>query len=210
MKGCGKSTLLSVLQATCRRPLKSDNISASAVFRVVEALREDGGVSLLVDEMDTFLPENEQLRGILNSGFEASGQAVRVEEKNGERHPVSFATFCPAAMAGIGKKPATIADRSVPVVLRRKTTAEKVTKLRDPGTREMLAVIAQKLARWTSDFGEELPLNPPVPDAMSDWEGDISIPLLSIADHAQADWPNRARHALLEVFGRPTEGGGHV
>ncbi len=36
---------------------------------------------------------------------------------------------------------------------------------------------------------------------MGDREGDISIPLLSIADDAGGEWPSRARRALMEVFG---------
>ncbi|MBX6385490.1 MAG: hypothetical protein IRZ07_21380, partial [Microbispora sp.] len=63
VKRCGKSTLLDVLRATCHRPLKADNISASGVFRTVEALRP---LTLLVDEADSFLGDNEELRGILN------------------------------------------------------------------------------------------------------------------------------------------------
>ena len=51
-KRCGKSTLMEVLRLTCCRTLKADNMSASGVFRTVEALRP---LTLLVDEADTFL-----------------------------------------------------------------------------------------------------------------------------------------------------------
>ncbi len=200
-KRCGKSTLLDVLRATCRRPLKADNISASGVFRTVEALREEGGLTLLVDEADSFVGDNEELRGILNSGFERSGEVVRVVELKGEFVPVRFATFCPVALAGIGKLPDTLADRGVPITLQRKAAAETVTKLRAPGARDALHKAARCLARWAADRMDHLHLDPAVPDAMGDREGDISIPLLSIADDAGADWPARARRALLDVFG---------
>jgi hypothetical protein len=39
--------------------------SGTAVFRLIEAHQP----TLLIDEADTFLPENEALRGVLNSGF---------------------------------------------------------------------------------------------------------------------------------------------
>ena len=200
-KRCGKSTLLEVLRATCRRPLKADNISASAVFRTVEALREEGGLTLLVDEADTFLGDNEELRGILNSGFERSGEVVRVVEIGGEFRPVRFATFCPVALAGIGALPATLADRCVPITLQRKATSESVTKLRAPGARAALHDAARHLARWAADRGPHLGLDPAVPEEMGDREGDISVPLLSIADDAGGDWPARARRALLHVYG---------
>jgi putative DNA primase/helicase len=197
-KRCGKSTLLDVLRATCHRPLKADNISASGVFRTVEALRP---LSLLVDEADSFLGDNEELRGILNSGFEASGEVVRVVEIQGEHQPVNFATFCPVALAGIGALPGTLEDRALPVVLQRKGAAEVVTKLRAPGARAALHDLARKLARWSADRRRHLPVDPPVPDAMGDREGDIAIPLLAIADDAGGEWPARARRALLDLYG---------
>jgi putative DNA primase/helicase len=200
-KRCGKSTLLDVLRATCRRPLKADNISASGVFRTVEALREEGGLTLLVDEADSFLGDNEELRGILNSGFERSGKVIRVVEVRGDFQAVRFSTFCPVALAGIGKLPDTLADRCVPITLQRKAMSETVTKLREPGARAALHKAARCLARWSADRGPHLPPDPVVPDEMGDREGDISIPLLSIADDAGGDWPARARRALLDVFG---------
>jgi hypothetical protein len=200
-KRCGKSTLLDVLRATCRRPLKADNISASGVFRTVEVLREEGGLTLLVDEADSFLGDNEELRGILNSGFERSGEVIRVAEIEGALRPVRFATFCPVALAGIGKLPDTLADRCVPITLQRKSAAETVVKLRAPGARATLHNAARCLARWSADRAARLPLDPAVPDAMGDREGDIAIPLLSLADDAGGDWPARARRALLDVFG---------
>ena len=197
-KRCGKSTLLDVLRATCHRPLKADNISASGVFRTVEALRP---LSLLVDEADSFLGDNEELRGILNSGFEASGEVVRVVEIQGEHQPIRFATYCPVALAGIGALPGTLEDRALPVVLQRKAAAETVTKLRAQGARAALHDLARKLARWAADRRRHLPADPPVPDAMGDREGDIAVPLLAIADDAGGEWPGRARLALLDLFG---------
>ena len=95
-KRCGKSTLLEILQAVSRRALRADSISASGVFRTVEALSP---VSLLVDEADSFLPDNEELRGILNSGFARDGQVVRVVETRDGHVPVAFSTFAPVALA---------------------------------------------------------------------------------------------------------------
>ncbi len=47
-----------------RRPLPASTISVSAIFRIAEKYAP----TLLVDEADTFLKQNEELRGILNSG----------------------------------------------------------------------------------------------------------------------------------------------
>lgn len=204
-KRCGKSTLLDVLRATCHRPLKADNISASGVFRTVEALSP---LTLLLDEADAFLGDNEELRGVLNSGFERSGEVIRVVEVNGEHQPIRFHTFAPLALAGIGALPGTLEDRAVPIVLQRKGANETATKLREAGARDALAELARKAARWSSDRGRALRQDPVIPDAMGDREGDITVPLLSIADDAGGLWPSRARAALLDLFGkREAEGG---
>lgn len=206
-KRCGKSTLLDVLHATCCRPLKADNISAAGVYRTVEALAP---LTLLLDEADSFLKENEELRGVLNSGFERSGNAIRVLEVNGEHQPVQFHTFAPVALAGIGALPSTLEDRAVPVALQRKGAAETAAKLRAPGARAALADLARKAMRWAMDRGPALDLNPAIPEAMGDREGDIAVPLLSIADDAGGPWPARARAALLDLFGRREAEGGNA
>jgi putative DNA primase/helicase len=134
-KRCGKSTLLDVLRATCRRPLKADNISAAGTLRTVEAISP---VTILIYEADAFLPQNEELRGILNSGFERSGEVIRVVEIRCEQQPVTFRTFAPVALACIGDLPGTLEDRAIPIALQRKTAGETVTKLRAPGARAEL------------------------------------------------------------------------
>jgi hypothetical protein len=64
-KRCGKTTLLTVLNELAHRALAASNISPPAFFRVIEELRP----TLLIDEADTFLRGNDQLKGILNSGY---------------------------------------------------------------------------------------------------------------------------------------------
>lgn len=198
VKRCGKSTLMDLLTMLSCRPLKADSISASGVFRTVEALAP---LTLLIDEADTFLADNEELRGILNSGFEASGQVIRVAEVKDEWQPIRFATFAPVALAGIGKLPGTLEDRALPVVLRRKSAAENVTRMREPGARDALRDLARQLARWAADRRPYLSPDPSMPAALGDREADISVPLVAIADDAGGAWPAKARKSLLEVFG---------
>jgi putative DNA primase/helicase len=64
-KRCGKTTLLSVLNRLVNRPVAAANISPSAFFRAIEEMRP----TLLIDEADTFLRGNDELRGILNAGY---------------------------------------------------------------------------------------------------------------------------------------------
>ena len=60
-KGCGKSTLLDVLSRLVTKPLGASNITAAALFRVIEAERP----TLLLDEANSYARDNEYLRGVL-------------------------------------------------------------------------------------------------------------------------------------------------
>src|SRR5579859_169932 len=62
---CGKSTLVTVLSELANRTVVASNVSSSALFRVIEEVRP----TLLIDEVDTFLGGNEEMRGILNAGY---------------------------------------------------------------------------------------------------------------------------------------------
>ena len=95
-KGCGKTTALDVLRELVARPLSTSNVTASAVFRTVEIARP----TLLIDEADTFLTENEALRGILNSGHRKGAAIIRTVGDDHE--PRQFSTWSPAAIAMIG------------------------------------------------------------------------------------------------------------
>jgi putative DNA primase/helicase len=198
-KRCGKSTLLEVLRATVNRPVKADNISASGTSRTVQALSP---VTLLIDEADTFLGQNEELRGILNSGFERNGEVIRVIEIRDEHKPVRFRTFAPCALACIGNLPGTLEDRAIPIALQRRAASESVVKLRTPGARAALHHLARRCARWAADRGRHLNPDPIVPEELGDREGDIAVPLLAIADDAGGGWPDRMRRALVTLFAK--------
>src|ERR1043165_1811422 len=78
-KRCGKTTLLSVLSRLANRPVAAANISPSAFFRVIEEMRP----TLLIDEADTFLRRNDELRGILNAGYTRdTAYVIRVQNQD--------------------------------------------------------------------------------------------------------------------------------
>jgi hypothetical protein len=120
---CGKTTLLDIVSYLALRTLPSANVTAASVFRVVEACRP----TLLIDEADTFLPEADELRGVINSGHRRGGSVVRTVGDDHE--PRKFSTYAACAIALIGKLPATLHDRSAPVIdLKRRLMSEKVSK----------------------------------------------------------------------------------
>jgi putative DNA primase/helicase len=193
-KGCGKTTLLDVLSHLVMRSLPAANTSAAAIFRVVEMQQP----TLLIDEADTFLSENEELRGILNSGHRQGGLVLRVVGEDFE--PRAFSTYSACAIALIGKLPGTLADRSVPIDLRRRRPDEAVEGFRFDRTRP-LDQIARKAARWAMDHADQVRgADPVMPAGMFNRAADNWRPLLAIADAAGGSWPARARAAIKSLM----------
>ena len=67
-KQCGKTTCLTLLGSIVDKPLPSSNVTAPTLFRGIDKLQP----TLLLDEADTFLKDDEAMRGIINSGHNRS------------------------------------------------------------------------------------------------------------------------------------------
>jgi hypothetical protein len=191
-KGCGKTTLLDVVGQLVFRPLPAANCSASSIFRVVEGFRP----CLLIDEADTFLRDNDELRGILNSGHRRGGAVLR--NVGDDHEPRSFATYAACAIALIGQLPGTLADRSVTIDLVRRKADEAVEPFRFDRV-EHLVVLARKLARWAADNAEAIAdVEPQMPSGLYNRAADNWRGLLAIATVAGGDWLARGHRAALQ------------
>src|SRR5215467_2712903 len=197
-KRCGKTTVMIILSYLTPRAELASNISPSALFRYVEEIRP----TLLIDEADSFVKDNEELRGILNSGHtKAAAYVIRNVEINGEHRPRRFSTWAPKAIATIRELADTLEDRAAVLTLQRKPRSAKVERLRKRDNAEF-AVLRQKAARWAADnFAKLADPDPQIPDALNDRAADNWRPLLAIADLAGGDWPNRAREAACILCG---------
>ncbi|MCX2728805.1 DUF3631 domain-containing protein [Saccharopolyspora sp. NFXS83] len=196
-KRCGKSRLLDVVEATCHDPFLTVNASPAAVYR---SITEDPP-TMLVDEADTiFGPNadgNEDLRGLLNAGHQRNRPAKRYDAATNRVE--SIPTFAMAALAGIGTMPDTIEDRAVIIRMRRRAPGESVLPYRHRRDRPLLLELAERVGNWLrSDLPalERAVPTMPVEDRAADtWE-----PLITVADHAGGDWPDRARQAALTLI----------
>jgi putative DNA primase/helicase len=171
-------------------------------FRVIEAAQP----TLLIDETDTFVKENDELRGVFNSGHSrATAYVIRCQGEDNQ--PRCFSTWAAIALAGIGKLPATLADRSIEIKLKRKTTSEPAQRL-DRHARGALAEVARKIARWALDNGTQVQSAEPVlPGALDDRACDNGRPLIALADVAGGKWPGRATAAAVALSGRRNDDG---
>jgi len=195
LKRCGKTRVLEVLSLLTPRMLLSSNASPAAIFRAIELWRP----TVLIDESDTFLPGNEELRGILNSGH--TRRTAYVLRTVGENHePRQFSTWAPLAIAMIGNLPGTLADRSIVLPMRRKRPAEKVKKLPLDANVLPFVELRSKCARWAADNFDALrAADPSVPATLHDRAADNWRPLCAIAEVAGGDWPTRITKAIAAL-----------
>lgn len=195
-KRCGKSQLLFLLGKLCCRPITASNISPAALFRTIDAWKP----TLLIDEADAFMKENEELRGLLNCGHTRdSAYTVRIVGES--MTPTKFDVWGAKALAGIGHLADTLMDRSVTLELRRKLAHESVDKLRHAET-NLFNTLSAKLARFAIDYREAVrTARPDLPQNINDRAQDNWEPLFAIAGTAGDAWIERTNHAALKLSG---------
>jgi hypothetical protein len=210
---CGKSTLITILSELTQRAVVASNVTAPSFFRVIAQILP----TLFIDEADTFLTGNDELRGILNSSYfkktafvlrafnppsqngaasgpdgEPSAPAASIYNLGIQR----FSCWCPKLIARIGALPTTLADRCIVFRLHRKTPDQECERLRkfNPGD------IQSKCLRFVLDHAEQIAsAEPDIPKELNDRAADIWEPLFVIADLAGGPWPKLARDAAIGV-----------
>jgi hypothetical protein len=185
---CGKTTLVNWLGTVVQRPMSSVNVSAAAVFHIVEQLQP----TLLIDEADTFLATQNELRGILNSGHQKNGVVHRWDPH--AKCIRSYPTFCACAISLIGTLPSTLQDRSVRIRLRRRRPDEPIASLRSD---QITDDIARRCARWAAD--NEPNADPAIPVELFNRVEDNWRPLLALADVVGGEWPTRLREIAVKI-----------
>ncbi len=195
-KRCGKSQLLFLLSRLVNRPISASNISPSALFRSIDAWQP----TLLIDEADSFMRENEELRGIINCGHTRDSAKI-IRTVGDDYTPTTFIVWGAKALAGIGRLSDTIMDRAITLELRRKLINEKTERLRhiEPN---LFKILSAKLARFAQDYSNAIQqAKPELPDTLNDRAQDNWEPLLAIADIAGNDWPKLARSIATKISG---------
>jgi hypothetical protein len=224
-KRCGKTTLLTFLSKVVNRPVVAANISPSAFFRVIEKTAP----TLIIDEADTSLNGNEELRGILNAGYtKDTAFVVRVSNVPNESPSFSLSSSSmfptPTLQNSItpdhcfpAPKTTGLSQFSVwcPKVLAAighlpDTLADRCIlirmnrKRRDEACERLRNFDPRNLrsfcARFVLDNREAIAAaQPAIPAGLNDRAADVWEPLLALADLAGEQWPQRARDAALAL-----------
>ena len=186
---CGKTTLLEVLEAVVMRGLAVSNATSASIFRAIEGWRP----TLLCDEADTWMKDDKELSGVLNSGHtRRTARVIRTEEnKSGERVPTLFSTWAAMVIAGIGSQRDTLMSRSIVVSLARKLPGESVERMPSDLHERMLRVRRQIL-RWTNDNKVRIGAMDVEPPACGDDRRlDNHTPVWRVALALGGPWPDR-------------------
>ena len=203
----GKTRLLETLDLLVAAPWLTGRTSAAALVRKVDA----DSPTLLLDESDAaFNGEKEYaeaLRGILNTGYRRSGKSTLCIGQGANLTFRDFSTFCPKAIAGIGKLPDTVVSRAIRIELRRRTKAEPVAKFRERDARSEADPIRAALLTWASDrtVATLKTMRPLMPAGLRDRAEDVLEPLFAIADLAGGEWPEAARTAAVALMGSTSD-----
>jgi len=192
-KRCGKTTCRDVVAVLVPRHLSTENLTVAVLFRLVEAKTP----TILADEYDAWLRDNDELRGLLNAGHGRTGMVYRCE---GDNHNVrSFRVFAPAVLCGIGALPGTLHDRSIIIRLERAKPGELPERF-DSRHTEREQILCRKLARFCADNGERLAqCEPALPPGAFNRLADNWRPLLAVAEIAGGEWPRRAAVAFAKL-----------
>jgi putative DNA primase/helicase len=191
---CGKTTALRIIGELVPRPMSTSNVSEAALYRMIE----EDKPTLLVDEVDTFLAHRKTLIGILNAGqTRTAAFVVRAAPKDGGI--VKSSVWCPKVVAGIGKLPPSLYDRSILIPLKRRRHDETIERLGLNVPTELIDLHA-RLAGWIESNLDALAnADPVLPEALNDRAADNWRLLVAIADLAGGDWPDRARAAAVKL-----------
>lgn len=198
-KRCGKTLFLSLIGKLVPRALTSSSITPSALFRSIDLWKP----TLLIDETDACLKDNEELRGLINSGH-TRDSAYTIRCVGDDHTPTKFNTWGAKALSGIGHVADTLMDRAVIFELRRKLPNESVDSIRHTKP-ELFSELCQKLARFADDNAEAVRAARPIlPPSLNDRAQDNWEPLLAIAVVAGGDWYKTGTAAAVKLSGGET------
>lgn len=202
---CGKSTLIENMAKLARNPFTASSISPAAFFRLMEQYHP----TILLDEVDSFLKDKQDLQGILKCGIRRNDAFVwrTVLERNGNYEPCSYDCFGFKGFSGIRITGISdpITDRSIVIELSRRRKEEKIIRARDISD-EIWSTLPRKCLKAALQYGPLVQkARPSLPEELSDRDCDKWEPLFAIIDAANKPMLSAAiRRCALKLSKRDT------
>jgi hypothetical protein len=147
-KRSGKTRLAEIIELLAANTQRTVGITPAALYRSIQ----DKPLTLIIDEAEALRTRSdraEALREILNAGYRLGQYVTRCErgpEGNFElRH---FNTYCPKVLVLIGNLPETLADRCIPIQMRRIGPAHILQRFRYFRVRREVRVVLGQIPEW--------------------------------------------------------------
>jgi len=184
VKRCGKTTCRKVIEKLVYNPLSVTSISEAAIYRTIEMIEP----CLIIDEVDRLLRsnQNQTLIGLINGAHDREGAEKIINVPKGDDYvPSKFSTYGPKLLSGIGKLEETMADRGIPIQLRRKYKTEKIIRTT---FKTSFKDTKRKILRFVNDHREQIEAmanddddKDLFPDEINDRDVNNWFPLLTLA-----------------------------
>jgi len=207
-KRCGKTRLLEVLTFIVPNALYTSSISPAALYRVIAgaAIRP----TIILDEAQSLSrlrsESAEALRELLNAGIERNAKVIRCGGNRMEE-VIELPTYSPKIFAQIGEPDAVLADRSLPIEMKRKMEQDVVHRFRMREVKPRAQALRGRLEEWAKEneagVAELYSFIEPL-DIANDRMADLLMPLqavLSWNDILNGRWGQETEHlATLSAY----------
>jgi hypothetical protein len=200
--GSGKTRVLEVLALLCRGAKLTLSTTTAALYRRIAAAGDEPP-TVLQDEADavfntrTKTPQSEDVRALFNSGYKRGATVDRCEGDAKNMRVIEFPVFAPVALAFLGGHvPPSIRDRAISLHMRRRAPDEHLAEFRGRDAAIDAEPLRDRLRVWADANLDALTdARPAMPEGVRDRPAEVWEALLSIADVAGGEWPQRAREA---------------
>lgn len=214
VKQSGKSRLLDVIETLVPQPWRIERPSEAVLYRKIERDHP----TILMDEADTVFEDRkgqyEGIRAIFNAGNRRGTVVSRVMAKGKSFELLDFSIFGPKAIAGIGRFPETIIDRSIVIAMTRRAPTEIVERFRTRAASAQGARLRDRLAQAVAGVADVAAMrqgdggsgslalaDDELPAGLDDRGQDNWESLLALARLAGGDWASRMGSVCLSLDG---------
>ena len=137
---------------------------------------------------------------MLNGGYRVGAKIYRCTTHKKKIDVEALDAYCAVAVAGLKELPDTIASRAIIIRMKRRAPDEDIEPFRQRYHGPEAKPICEDLEEWAErNEGDLIGAEPDMPPGIEDRAADCWEPLLSIADAAGDDWPERAREAATHL-----------
>lgn len=208
-KRCGKTRLAEIVEMLSNNGQRIVGATQAAIFRTIQAQELEGGtVTLIMDEAETLATRSERseaLREVLNAGYR-QGQSVPRCERKGEGgfEVLRFNVYCPKVIVLIGTLSDTLADRCIPILMRRHKSAEKLERFIFSIVRREANRLSRESQRWAKSRSIKVKVKRHHRHDLGfleDREAELWSPLFSVCAVAAPDRQEHLKAIALSVSG---------